>query len=222
MKHLLTSLALIATPACIIVVSDDGVESWHGSSNSTPARTEVRSVDAFRAIELRDSCTIVVRVGAEQSLVVTSPEDLLPFLKTEVKEGRLVVERAPGAPRTRRDAELTVTLPALDAFEIVGSGGATISGLAGPSFRASIAGSGDLRASGSVETLEVVIDGSGDASLAGLAANDVRVKISGSGDARVAPTTALDVRIHGTGDVRYRGSPRVTQAVHGTGDVLRD
>lgn len=223
LSHLSLALALASVPACIIVVSDDGVESWHdGHSTNAPSRTEVRNLDAFHAVELRDSANVAVRVGEAQSLVVTAPEDLLPFLKTEVKEGRLVVERAAGAPHVRRHAELTITVPALDALEIAGSGDATIANLAGGSFRASIAGSGDLKASGTVDKLEVEIAGSGDASLGALAANEVCVKVNGSGDVRVAPVNALDVRIQGSGDVHYRGSPRVTQEVRGSGDVVRD
>lgn len=224
MKSLLTALVLAASlPACIIVVSDDGIDTWNGrEASSTPTRTEVRACTEFHALELRGSGRVEVRVGEAQSVVVTAEEALLPFLKNEVKDGVLVLDRAPGAPTTRRGVQYTVTVPKLDAAVLLGSGDVRIANLQGASFRAALTGSADVTATGSVDELVVDVDGSGDANLFGVAAKSAKVRLSGSGDVRVSPVETLDVQLSGSGDVRYRGSPRLTQAVHGSGDVQRD
>ncbi|MBK7877336.1 MAG: DUF2807 domain-containing protein [Planctomycetes bacterium] len=224
MKTLFTALVLAATlPACIIVVSDDGLDTWNGRAlSSTPTRTEVRATADFHALELHGSGRVEVRVGEAQSVVVTAEEALLPFLKTEVRDGTLVLDRAPGAPSTRRTVQYTVTVPKLDAAALLGSGDVRVSNAQGPSFRAAISGSGNLSASGSADELVVELDGSGDAHLSQLAAKNAKVRLAGSGDVHVAPIEALDVQLTGSGDVHYRGSPRVVQSVHGSGDVRRD
>lgn len=216
-------LALTFAPACIIVVSDDGVETLRSRDlASTPTRTEVRTVAEFHALELRGAARVDVRVGEAQSVVVTAEEALLPFLKTEVRDGTLVLDRAPGAPTTRKTVQITVTAPTLDAAVLLGSGDVRLSNVKGASFRAAITGSGDVTAVGAIDELVVDVDGSGEARLAGLAAKNVKVRLSGSGDARVTASEALDVQLLGSGDVRYSGNPRLTQSVQGSGDVVRD
>lgn len=224
MKLLIPALLLAAlAPACIIVVSDDGVDAWDGRHwSSTPTKTEVRACGEFHALQFNGSGKVDARAGEAVTVVVTAEEALLPFLKTEVKDGVLVIERAPGAPSTRSSVLITVTAPKLDSVALFGSGDVRLANATGPAFHAAITGSGDLAVSGSADELVVELDGSGDARLFGLASKSARVRVSGSGDVQVAASEALDIVLSGSGDVRYRGSPRLTQTVHGSGDVRRD
>ncbi|MBI5361530.1 MAG: DUF2807 domain-containing protein [Planctomycetes bacterium] len=224
MKLLIPALFLaVLAPACIIVVSDDGVGAWDGTHwGSTPTKTELRACGEFHALEFHGAGKVDARAGETAAVVVTAEEALIPFLKTEVRDGVLVIERAPGAPSTRRGVLVTVTAPKLDSAAVFGSGDVRVANTTGPAFHAAITGSGDLSATGAADELVVEVDGSGDASLFGLASKSARVRVSGSGDVHVSASEVLDVVLTGSGDVRYRGSPRVTQTIHGSGDVQRD
>src|SRR6185295_14821484 len=109
---LCSSLALAALPSCIIVVSDDGMSCSH--TVSSPQTTEVRTLQAFHAVTLNGPDDVRLRIGSPQSVVVTCPEALLPYVRTQVSEGTLTIERAPGAPHTSRGLEVAITLPELD------------------------------------------------------------------------------------------------------------
>lgn len=223
MKLLLPALLAAFAPACIIVVSDDGIDTWDGPRwDSTPMKTESRVCGEFHSLAFHGSGKVDARSGEAASVVVTAEEALVPYLRTEVRDGVLVIDRAPGAPSTRRGVQITVTALRLDGVSVIGSGDVRATNIQATTFRAAVTGSGDLVASGSADELVVELDGSGDAQVSGLAARSARVRVAGSGDVHVSASEALDVQITGSGDVRYRGSPRITQVVHGSGDVTRD
>lgn len=220
MKILAATLVLLTTlPACIIVVSDDGVEIDHASRGSRASET--RTVEPFHALTVATYADVGVRAGETQSVTVTGPADLLPFVRTLVHDGVLTIELGPGAPPRSGRLNVQLSVPALDAATLTGSGEVALANLAGPKLRLELSGSGGLRAGGSVEELDVVLNGSGDVHAYGLGTRAARVRLCGSGDVELSARETLDAELDGTGDVRYRGSPRVTHTVRGSGSVER-
>lgn len=224
MKILAASLVLLATlPACIIVVSDDGFDLHDGDYDSSrPPASETRTVEPFHALAFSGAGEVNVRVGDAQSVVLSGPADLLPFVRTQVADGVLAIDRGPGAPKSGKRLRVQITVPALDAAALNGSGEVSVANVSGARFRATLAGSGGLRIGGAVEELELSLSGSGDANAYGLDARAAQVKLSGSGDVYVGARDTLSVDLTGSGDVHVRGSARVTQSVHGSGSVERD
>ena len=100
--------------------------------------------------------------------------------------------------------------------------GAVLQGLAGGDLALRVNGSGDLDASGRVDSLSVLLNGSGDARLGKLAAASAKVRINGSGDATVKVSGTLDAIVNGSGDIRYSGGAQVTSTIHGSGSVEKE
>lgn len=226
MKKLFCSLALVlGSTSCIVVLGDGdhGSRSWRGWSESDePVTAYGRSVGEFHALELCDSTDVRVQIGAAPSLVVTCPPALEPFVRTEVKDGVLVVTRAAGAPSTRRGARIDIVVPRFDAVALRGSGDVLAQALDTPTFGVQIHGSGDVTARGRADKIDVDVLGSGDVHLFELVSREGKVRIAGSGNVELQPTESLDVDIAGSGDVHYRGAARVTQRIAGSGDVRHD
>ena len=107
----------------------------------------------------------------------------------------------------RDDIEVTLPGRTFRAFAIAGSGRLVLDGLSQQDLKVSIAGSGDVRANGQVEHLEVRIAGSGDADLGAVKSDDVNVRIAGSGNADIAPRQKAAIRIAGSGDVTLHSYP---------------
>lgn len=223
MKILAAPLVLLTTlPACIIVVSDDGVDFDSAARASRgPRASETRTVESFHALAVATYADVGVRAGETQSVVVSGPENLLPFVRTTVKDSVLTLDLGPGAPPRSGKLNVQITVPALDAATLSGSGDVALANLSGARLCIDLNGSGDLRAGGAVEELEVVLNGSGDVHAYGLDARAARVRLNGSGDVELAVRETLDAEIDGSGDVDYRGTPRVTHTVRGSGSVER-
>ena len=221
---------LVATIAAAAAIAGSGnrlaggsfdVDVEFGERGSGTAMTVSRELAPFDSILIRGSTDTRVTVGGPQTVRVTADENLVDFIRTEVRGRELVVSRSqPMSPRIRSIVEIRV--PSLDAFSAAGSGDAEISGIDGTLLETRILGSGQITVAGRADRLDVVIEGSGDVDAHELLAEAVRVDISGSGNADVHALEWIDIDIRGSGDVTYRGDPtEVVTAVSGSGAVHR-
>lgn len=205
--------------ACVITVggSSCSLTSIQGSGVEA---TQAREVPAFTKVHLSGSGDLRAAVGApQQPLRVTCDDNLLQYVTTEVRGDTLHIGMQPGSYSFRRDLVVELSAPMLEAVSISGSGSAEVDGLSGEVFAATISGSGDVTARGSVERLSVSVSGSGSMALAGLRARTAQVQVSGSGDVRVDVSEELAVQVSGSGDVRYSGNPRLLSNISGSGSV---
>ena len=142
---------------------------------------ESREVAGFREIALKGSGTCLVTQGDAESLAVEAEDNLLPAIRTEVRDGRLTLdyERGPfGSILPTRPIRFHVTAKALTALHLGGSGAIEMASLAT-----------DRLESGEAQ---VSVSGSGRARLHVTATLGVRIAGSGSveyaGDPRVSQT----------------------------------
>jgi hypothetical protein len=211
-----------------------------------PTIQKTYQVGAFDKIEVAGPFDVNVRTGSNPSVSASGPEKLLERLVIEVKGDKLLIhtEQHHGffnwGFNTNGSATLAVTVPALSAATIAGSGGITVDKIAGDSFEGGVAGSGDLKLDAvQVKSLKLSIGGSGDiAALSGQAAQadyhiagsggiDARgvqaqaatVAIAGSGSIRGQATGAAEVKIMGSGDVTLTGGAKCSISKMGSGDV---
>ena len=207
-----TLLVLLAVSAC-----DGSVFGVRGSGNVI---TESRDVSGFSEIALFGSGTVRVDVNGTESLTVEAEDNIMPLLKTEVRNGRLELSVESSISPTT-DITYTVAAVALDGVTIAGSGDATATGIAADLFDVEISGSGRVEPTGTAASLVVEISGSGRYLGEGLEASIGTVRVSGSGEAVVNVTDDLDVDVSGSGGVQYVGEPTITESVSGSGRVTR-
>ena len=182
-------------------------------------RTEARAVEAFTAVRLEGAGRVVIEHGETEAATVTSDDNLLPKITTEVRNGTLVLSTAAGSRIVAHELIYRVTVRDLKAIGASGSGTIQADGIAGTALTVAIAGSSDVRLAGNVADLKLSISGSGTISAAALLAERTRVVISGSGDASVNARTALDVVISGSGNVTYAGTPKLRTQISGSGSL---
>ena len=115
--------------------------------------------------------------------------------------------------------KLIVTVPALSAAEIAGSGDINIDHVTGPAFKGSIAGSGDIKAAGNAANVKYDIAGSGDIDGGDVVAQTAAVSISGSGGVHAHATGTATIQVIGSGDVILTGGAKCTISKTGSGDV---
>ena len=146
--------------------------------------------------------------------MVSADDNLIDDVTTRVERGKLVVSTTSGSFTTNVPMKVDVTVPALDAVTLSGSGIVTAEGIDAKRLTVALPGSGILRASGAATALVVDHSGSGDAQLEGLVASDVHAVLGGSGRIVVNVTKSLDATVSGSGAIFYRGDPpQVTTSV---------
>ena len=103
--------------AVIVVIATAGsretpsATSMDGSGVSV---TDHREVAPFATVELAGANTVVIHVGAPQSVAVTGDDNLVGRVTTVVRAGRLVIDNT-GSFTTKAPMYVAVSVPSLDA-----------------------------------------------------------------------------------------------------------
>jgi hypothetical protein len=232
MRAAIIALGALALSAC-------AAEAQEGDARLTQRNFALADFDS---VSLAGPHNVVVTVGPAFAVRAEGPADVLDRLEVEVKNGSLEIRQKKGKWRWSRNHGPTtvyVSLPALRAAAIGGSGDMKIDRVEGSRFAASIGGSGDMSigsvrvedasfsiagsgaitAAGTAARSSVSVAGSGDMALQGLEARTASVSIVGSGDVRARATETADVSIMGSGDVTLTGTARCSVNKMGSGSV---
>jgi hypothetical protein len=205
--------------------------------------SEEREIGELTEVELQSFGSVHIKQGERESLRIEAEDNLLRYIETEVRGGKLVI-------RHRRGTRLVNTMPidyyvtvrALNAISVSGAGNVDapelkterfavrlsgagnvqIEGLEAEQLKATISGAGGLAIEGGdIQEQEVIISGAGDYRARDLKSREATVRLSGMGSATVHARDRLDVTISGAGSVQYVGDPEVEQQVTGLGRVRR-
>ena len=205
-----------------------------------------RSVGSYDEVALAGWFDVELVDGDEGEITIKGESNLLQYIKTEVKDGKLIIKKENGVtlrPSSWRDAILiTVPVEQINALSLSGSGDVvskttlksndfdvSIAGsgdiditIEAQEVDASLSGSGDITISGKTTVLDVQVAGSGDVRAFDLEADDVDVKVSGSADVKVTANRSLNARVSGSGDIMYRGNAtKVNSKASGSGDITK-
>ena len=217
MRNALIGLPLLALAACSAGHSE--------SRDAGPPGTLTFAVGNFDSVSLEGSDDVRVVRGPATSVVASGSENVLDKLDIRVEGSTLKV----GRKRQRwgmnwnsdKGAVVTVTVPAINAAGVAGSGDMSVDRADGEAFDASVAGSGSLQlASLAVKRAKLSIAGSGDLRVAGESeTSDFSVAGSGDIDAGKLSSRRADISIGGSGGVKASASESAAISIAGSGDA---
>ena len=204
-----------------------------------------KSVGDYDSLDMAGLFDVKFVDDKEGEISITGEENLMDYIITEVKEGKLILKTEKGVnlqPSHRNGIKIIIPVEHINAVYLSGSGDitsektltsdtfkATISGsgdisldLSVKELKTSISGSGDIELTGSTDIFDLSISGSGDIDAFRLAANNVEVSVSGSGDIDVTANKSIKARVSGSGDITYKGNPeKIDTKSSGSGDISK-
>ena len=205
--------------------------------------TITRTTDSYDTVSCAGSFDYILVAGKEGNITLEGEENILEYIETKVKDGKLLVAVKDGINlRTSSNKTVKITIPfkdidqvgltgsgdlwnkdiiTADAFvaHLSGSGDMTLT-LNTQSADGKLAGSGNLIFKGSTNSLGVSVAGSGDFQGFEFEANHTTVSVSGSGDAEVVSNQSLKARVAGSGNIEYKGNPEKEDTnVAGSGSI---
>ena len=232
--------------AALAAVAATAVTKRHTSGD---VQLETRGVSGFSRIEVSGLAEVTLRQGQTEAVSVEAPAQMLPRIRTEVRDRTLIVTISEqrrwwdwfGATGPGRTPRITVDLISIEQVESAGaiklvadalrteslridsSGASSIKIADLQASRLHIEGSGAIKAqlAGKVGTQVVDISGAGSYQAAGLLSDKADVRVSGAGKAAINASTSLKVDISGAGVVDYVGDPKIEQTISGVGKVRR-
>jgi len=193
-----------------------------GTRGSGTVTSDSRKVSDFTGVELNGSGKLIIEQSDIESLSITSDDNLLPLLTSEV-QGSTLKLGTKDFMSVKPTNGITYKLLVKKLNSIGVSGGAEIDakGLLTDSLSIAVSGAGDIRITGETKDLKIAISGAGNFDGEGFKSKDASVSISGVASAKVAVSDLLDVHVSGAGDVEYIGDPKVTQEISGAGSVKK-
>ncbi len=218
-----SSTSSSSTSSQVTSSSSGGTEETSGTTNgSDNVTSETRNVSGFDEVELRGIGNLSIRQTGTESLTVEAEEDVLPKIRTEVVDNRLIIGSEPNTSiQTSEPINYELTVKDLRAVKLSGSGDVEAQDINTDKLSTIISGSGAVETSGSADSQEVDISGSGEYRAEDLRSKEAKIDVSGSGSAIVNASETLDAKVSGSGAVEYIGGPTVEKDVSGAGRVSK-
>ena len=193
--------------------------------DSGPPVTQTRDLSGFTRLEVSGDLSLDIRLfnRPDPGVKITAGTKSIDRIKTEVVGDVLRVStKSRGltiGPDPLGDVQISLGIPVLLALRVDDQADVSLSGLSAKSFELRVNGSGDIKARGRVDDLEMEVDGSAETDLEDLATQNASVRTDGSGDAKLRVARSLELIVEGSGDVTYRGRPSVSTRLEGSGNV---
>lgn len=234
---ILLALAMFSS-GCTTIINGNGSERVVGSGKVI---SEDRPVSSFTQVSVNTSGVAEISLGETDSLKIEADDNILPYLTTEVVNGKLNINTKPNTSittntiirytitmksvtmlETNGSADLNVAPVQADTLTLhsSGSGGITLASVTARSLTTILDGSGKCNLlAGKVDDLTVSVMGSGSVDSTAVEAKAVKATTTGSGNIKVWAKDTLNASSQGSGSVMYYGSPAVTQKTTGSGSV---
>jgi hypothetical protein len=209
----------------VTFVSGCGLPFGPSLRGSGIARTEAREVAPFSEIEIGGTVQLDAEVGPENSLVVTTDDNILPYVVTVVEGERLRIY-IDSPCSTKLGIKVTATAPVLRALEASGASKAMVSGITGEQFKLEVSGASRCELAGDAELVDVSLSGASQSKIAGTAkqlkvessgasrldakglnAAIVVAELNGASNSHVHVTDQLTANVSGASTLQYDGQP---------------
>ncbi|HAA10866.1 MAG TPA: hypothetical protein DCE41_03875 [Cytophagales bacterium] len=231
MKHASFLLLMLSFSACTGAFFDVS-----GNGNIV---SENREIQDFSRIHLKGGYQVLITEGNTPSVEIETDENLMEYIKTEVKGDRLIIEST-SSLYSQSGIVINITYTSLEAIDVSGAASVENYGtVAGESLDMNISGAAEIDLKVDVMELDINTSGAGSLSLSGeaqdasfslsgagnveaysLTTTDCKVSVSGVGGAEVYVTGRLDAQVSGVGGISYKGDPEdVSQKVSGIGSI---
>ena len=190
-----------------------------GIQGSGVRKTEKRDLPAFKSIETNGAFAIDVNCQQPASFEIEGDDNLLPLVKTEVRNEVLRIYSDDSYTATKA-ISVRMSLPDLQAISSNGAADIHATNVKNDQLTISWQGAGRIEAAGETKFIDISSTGAGKLDTSRLRAERAKVSVTGAAQIDVYASQQLDVTVSGVGQVTYHGNPGVVnKSVTGFGSV---
>ena len=216
-KRLLVSILTVATLFAFASCRHLG----KGVQGSGVRKTEKRDLPPFKSIETNGAFAVRVTCQQPASFEIEGDDNLLPLVKTEVRNGVLRIYND-GSYSATQAISVRMTLPDLEAISSTGAADIQVTSVKNDQLTISWQGAGRIEAAGDTKFVHISSTGAGKIDTGKLRAERAKVSVTGAAQVDVYANQQLDVTVSGVGQVTYGGNPPVVnKSVTGLGGISK-
>lgn len=214
-RIILVAIALLVMPHAFSSCRFIG-KGVQGSGN---IKTEKRTLAPFKSVEASGAYEVRVACQQAQSFEIEGDDNILPIIKTEVRDGVLRINNENGYHPTK-GIIIRIAVPDLEKFASEGAGDIRITDVKNEKITITSTGAGDIQVSGQTKVAEISSTGAANINTENLHAERAKVTLSGAANVDVYASQQLEATVSGVGSVTYSGNPPVVNKhVSGIGSV---
>lgn len=211
----------------------------HGNGNVVK---QDRTVSSFNGIDVSGAFDVYLKQGDNEAVTVEAEENLLPYIRTEVVDGTLIIETKDRPFHNTTKMTVYVTIKGLKSIDLSGATDIeTQNKLNLSDLKIDISGASEAKLDFAVQKLNLDCSGASKILLTGSAVNvtmdlsgaskllafdmpaeSYSISLSGAGKAEINVSKKLSADISGAGTIKYKGSPaEIDQEVSGAGSIKK-
>ncbi len=201
-----------------------------------------RKISSFNEIEVSGAFEVFLKQGDVEAITVEADENLMPYIRTEVVSGTLIIETKDNLFHHMTEMKVYITFKGLREIELSGAvdirtqnqlnlsdlkidvSGASNANLDIAVQKLELDGSGASKIffKGSAVNVEMDLSGASDIFAYDMPAENYKISISGAGKAEINVQKSISAEISGAGSIKYKGSPAtIDQEVSGAGTIKK-
>lgn len=208
---ILTATALASFSACRHI--------GKGVQGSGVRKTEKRDLGSFTSIQASGAYEMKVSCQQPGSFEIEGDDNILPLIKTEVRDGVLHIHNDKSYNPTTV-IMIRLGLADLNRFATDGAGDVSITNVKNEKLSVNSTGATRIKAEGQTKLIEISVSGAAKIDAGNLRAERATVTVNGAAQVDVYASQQLDATVAGVGQVNYDGNPGVVNKnVTGLGSV---
>lgn len=197
--------------------------SWgKGIKGSGNVVTETRNVSGFKSLEAGGVFQVEVSAQKDFSVQVEADDNLLPLIKTEVINGKLVISNEKHF-NSRNKILVRISAPDIEGIEVHGAAKLSLKDVKNSALKVDTSGASKVSVAGETVNLDIEVSGASKVDAAGLQAENATVDASGASSVLVSVAGDLKADASGASKIKYNGTPRnIEKRTSGASKVAQD
>lgn len=187
-----------------------------GSGNSA---TEARNATGFKSVDVGGVFQVEISAQKEFGVEVEADDNLLQYIKTEVRGGTLYIETSKKVQATG-PIRVRVNAPEIDHLDVSGVANVTANDIKSAEFGIDSSGASKVKITGETAKLNVDVSGATKIDAESLLVGDANIAASGASGVTLNVSGELRADASGASKILYTGTPsRVVKSTSGGSQV---
>jgi hypothetical protein len=236
-KYFLTHILIFISLFFILFLSSCSVFNVIGSGKVI---SDERQVSGIERISIGSSMNLIIEQSGSESIRIEAPEDIIPYISTEMVDGELQIELKPVRFMSIRSIDCYVSVKDLNSIRVSSSASVKCDNLKTENLLVEMASSSKGSLTVDVENLDLKIASSANLTISGkaglqntevnssgklnaynLVSKDCKIEVNSSSSANINVSDNLDAIVRSSATVNYKGNPKVNSDIASSGSLKK-
>ncbi len=182
--------------------------------------SEERVVSGFNEVDVSSDMEVIIKQGAEQSVRVTTSDNIIKNVTTRVSNGRLTA-RLSGNIRRLNELKIEITIPTISRLQLSADSFGSCTGFENlDTFRLNVSSDAFIMLSGSANSMNIDASSDGKIEAFDFTTNTCNVNCSSDASVSITCLQELTGSISSDAVVFYKGNPTVNVSTSSDGAVI--